>query len=104
MEELTKIIELINSLGESAGEAFWVYIGYRLAVSALGYIVLLVAIFVGYKLSFRIVNVVKETSANTLFIQRLRSILGAGSPGYLTDRERINIEKTVQGFVDEKQK
>jgi hypothetical protein len=68
MEELTKIIELISSLGESAGEAFWVYIGYRLAVSVLGYIVLLITIFVVYKLSCRIVNAAKETSENTLQI------------------------------------
>ena len=83
IEELSTVAEIITSLGETAGNSFYAYLGLMAFKSIWSGVVFLAVVIMAYKAS----TFIRIELEATMAIKQLRSELGVGSSGVLTSRE-----------------
>lgn len=86
-EELSKVAEIIGSLGQNASDGLLAYLGFSFATNLLGYLVGLFALWCGYKILSALMGHLQLLSHSILAFKEMRTLLKIGSPGSLMTRE-----------------
>jgi len=100
MQELEKVGEIINGLGDKAGDGLATYLGFNFAIDVVGYAVGAAALLIGYKLISPISKGAAEVITADIALKRIRTLVGVGSPGPITKDEIREIEIKIKGFLE----
>lgn len=107
LDELSKVAEIVNWLGQNAEKSFFAYLGTTIISDLIGYGVGLVAIVSFYKTVLYLVDAVQLVNRGLSPIIELRDVLGIDCEGVVTDREIKEFKekvKELQKFCEEHKK
>lgn len=101
IEELNKVAEIINSLGESASDGFLYWLGADVLIEIIGYAVLICVVVIASRLVKDVFSTVDYDDKNYKFVQFLRDEMGVGSSGPIIDSERDGMIEFVRKAKEE---
>ena len=96
LQELDKVVEIINHLGDKTLQGFIAYLGMNFAAKAMGYGVLIYFVHCMKKVSLSVARTISSKSAYGQVLERIRDTLNIGTSGPLCDSEIRAVIRKVE--------
>jgi hypothetical protein len=99
LQELEKVTEIINNLGDKTLEGLTIFIGANFIIDLISYGVGVLFLVLSFKLINPVLSTIFINQKAILALRALRDMLKVGCPGALVDSEIDEIVKAVKKLI-----